>query len=816
MFLSKQSIDYPFSNPLFGFQVSETKAVNKDYKWIVCLTKAFIIFFASFGTVGTLIDCFDLPCNLFLTGVALFFFSIILAFLHYNRIVFNIAYPVLFLIFTFFIIQLRNYVNSGFQAFTNIVYADYGTFFELSSVREVSEFVTNRELTIPITFVFLGFFLCVLLNISISTYMSTFLTVIMTLPFIQIPLYIRKVPHPLFFFFLITAYVATGILGSSGHHMIPTKKVFYDFDFKQKKNHFTYSYRFNGKLVLQIGLFSMLLAFVLILFTNQTITKANIDNSTNKLKATTDEYVKQFVQFGLASFTDRYYAKGGLAYGNLGGVSAIRPDYQTDLIVSYAPILGNESLYLKAFTGFDYTGTSWEPAPSIVDSNIGATNSEFNLFTTFLEASRIASDTSNNKNFVQGIVKIQNLDAEPSLYLPYYTVDDQSFDYISILSTPMSIGEYKETLQYQYRIPLYDPLDTDRKKDSPETLVAKNYKEYTYLEQYHKNSTLSFLYVPDWLKPTLDDVCNKIGYANTQKEQIQLVKNYFLDHYEYSQSPGSTPENADYIEHFLTKQNSGYCAHFASSAVMLLRNYGIPARYIEGYVVRPMSSEQVSVLQSEDIQNWTNTPSESYSEHPIEVEVPDANAHAWVEVYHEGFGFVPEEFTPPSSGDSEQPSFFSIFSNIFYADAPSETEQEVETGPSQNLDLLSLNKDSFLLPFTLLFLILVFVPFSYFSVKRFAFFLYRTIQFQKGHYACQLSYLYQRIVRKGIRKKLLPNYVLTPNELFAQINKHLKQPYLISDDIITNFEKACFSNTKLLHKEANRISQAFKKALWKL
>ena len=39
------------------------------------------------------------------------------------------------------------------------------------------------------------------------------------------------------------------------------------------------------------------------------------------------------------------------------------------------------------------------------------------------------------------------------------------------------------------------------------------------------------------------------------------------------------------MEYFLTENKKGYCMHFASAGVLLLRAAGVPARYVEGYVV---------------------------------------------------------------------------------------------------------------------------------------------------------------------------------------------------------------------------------------
>ena len=62
--------------------------------------------------------------------------------------------------------------------------------------------------------------------------------------------------------------------------------------------------------------------------------------------------------------------------------------------------------------------------------------------------------------------------------------------------------------------------------------------------------------------------------------------------------------------------------HFASAAVLLLRQLGIPARYVSGFTAELSADETVNV--------------------------PDSAAHAWVEIYLDGFGWYPVEVTPVS------------------------------------------------------------------------------------------------------------------------------------------------------------------------
>lgn len=78
----------------------------------------------------------------------------------------------------------------------------------------------------------------------------------------------------------------------------------------------------------------------------------------------------------------------------------------------------------------------------------------------------------------------------------------------------------------------------------------------------------------------------------------------------------------DFALWFLEESDTGYCTHYASAAVVLLRAAGIPAQYVTGYMVSARRDRAVPVTQS--------------------------NAHAWVEVFINGVGWVMLEPTPPA------------------------------------------------------------------------------------------------------------------------------------------------------------------------
>ncbi len=102
---------------------------------------------------------------------------------------------------------------------------------------------------------------------------------------------------------------------------------------------------------------------------------------------------------------------------------------------------------------------------------------------------------------------------------------------------------------------------------------------------------------------------------------------------------------------------------------MLFREMGIPARYIEGY---NMSTNKISdgvLIEEEKTSDWVfgNISKEELDKlGVVSVEVSDAQAHAWVEIYCRGYGWIPVEVTPAGVAEEEdESSFWNLFQKYF-------------------------------------------------------------------------------------------------------------------------------------------------------
>ena len=136
--------------------------------------------------------------------------------------------------------------------------------------------------------------------------------------------------------------------------------------------------------------------------------------------------------------------------------------------------------------------------------------------------------------------------------------------------------------------------------------------------------------LPPAIKEQLDRIVEQIPELKRLKhpakdtEVISALLKFFSSKFTYKLS-GQNPGKDDPVIHFLTKNRAGHCELFASGMALLLRQQGIPSRYVTGFVCEerhPSGKYYVSRL---------------------------GNAHAWLEAYDRDHGkWLLLEPTPPS------------------------------------------------------------------------------------------------------------------------------------------------------------------------
>lgn len=148
------------------------------------------------------------------------------------------------------------------------------------------------------------------------------------------------------------------------------------------------------------------------------------------------------------------------------------------------------------------------------------------------------------------------------------------------------------------------------------------YKNYTAISQSHKALLSKEIGISG------NPVKGHIDY----KLAINNIRGWLEKNIVYTEKLNA--KGGDFLKNFI-KNKKGYDVHYASAATVMFRYYGIPARYVEGYLITP---DDVKGLSEKSVINITNK-----------------NKHAWTEIYIDTLGWVPLEVTPEYYGLMEDP-----------------------------------------------------------------------------------------------------------------------------------------------------------------
>lgn len=153
-----------------------------------------------------------------------------------------------------------------------------------------------------------------------------------------------------------------------------------------------------------------------------------------------------------------------------------------------------------------------------------------------------------------------------------------------------------------------------------------------------------YLQLPEALPKRISSLAEQLTATTTNRyDAVMAIKHYLEKNYRYELKTTPPSAKQDFVDHFLFEQKVGYCDHFSTSMVVLLRSSGIPARWVKGFA--PGSLITSTSEKNEGTQEPTSGG--SYENRYL---VSYADAHSWVEVYFEGVGFVPFDPTPGYDG----------------------------------------------------------------------------------------------------------------------------------------------------------------------
>ncbi len=199
-----------------------------------------------------------------------------------------------------------------------------------------------------------------------------------------------------------------------------------------------------------------------------------------------------------------------------------------------------------------------------------------------------------------GYLQIQTRNTLDLRAFPYYPEGDVLAD------VTRGISNYSGQQSYSYSVQLLSNGYLEYEDPSPGTQTA-----YTQLP------AVTYAWAQQLVQELVEEDMPFSQKAQIIGEAVSGCAQYDL------KTRKMSADAKDFAQWFYEESETGYCIHFATTAAVLLRAAGIPARYVTGYLVTVQAG--------------------------VETTVYEKNAHAWVEYWLPGVGWVPLEATPAAA-----------------------------------------------------------------------------------------------------------------------------------------------------------------------
>lgn len=265
------------------------------------------------------------------------------------------------------------------------------------------------------------------------------------------------------------------------------------------------------------------------------------------------------------------------------------PDLNQDIMMR---VEADDLLYLRGMVYETFDGKGWTAGQLAIEAD----NIEENLNNWYLDEPRKAHITYENL-------------ATAKLYSP--------------LNTENIKREVGETVDYYttfYPIPY----------DKPEfTIALRGSTQEVKLQSRGQMGEL----VEEITKP----------YVNAY-DKVRAIEKFLADNYTYTLEPQMPEEeHVDMVNYFLFNSKEGFCSHYASAMVLMVRKLGLKARYVTGFKLPYTIPEEYLLDGQMNYMEEMKLPASYFGMQSYTVR--DDDAHAWPEVYFEGLGWIPFEPT---------------------------------------------------------------------------------------------------------------------------------------------------------------------------
>lgn len=309
-------------------------------------------------------------------------------------------------------------------------------------------------------------------------------------------------------------------------------------------------------------------------------------------------------------------AQQPLPEGELANVGRFAPGSDTALEITMESWQG---LYLRGFVGSRYTGSGWEEE----SGETLAENAQllYTLQTDYFHPfQQLAAAREALEEDTQTSITVKTLGAcRAYAYLPY-GIGGVSLDGRRLSEpeeTDFSGSVYPVEEAYLLQKELSDGGGT------MQYLAGESaYRSWVYSR---------YLQVPEQVSALLTDSLGSLTEPMSSSQIKERVLSWLHETLTYDEYASTRAGDTDLAQYLLEVSPYGYSVHYATLGTLAMRALGIPARYVEGYIVP-------KALASTMADGQTLSLSMEY-------------AHAWVEYYLDGVGWVPFEVTPKYEGE---------------------------------------------------------------------------------------------------------------------------------------------------------------------
>jgi transglutaminase-like putative cysteine protease/uncharacterized membrane protein YgcG len=466
----------------------------------------------------------------------------------------------------------------------------------------------------------------------------------------------------------------------------------------------------------------------------------------------------------------------------------------------YSPVMkvdSSQRSYWRGETRSFYTGTGW--VTSDKEKSAGVSGKE--VYSAFPKDPRI--DTSKLKTVdVNQTVTFENDTQYPVLFgafsissiLTIYNTDPMP-NLVSWLpgQNELRWQHVKQTVKLPYpktyslvsKVPVIDEAGLRGVTAEPKN--AADLSEY--------------LQLPDALPQRVKDLSQTItAGALTPYDKVKAIEDYLRNNYPYTSRPNlKLGKSKDFVDRFLFEIKEGYCDYYSTSMAVLTRSIGIPTRWVKGFTSGTSSQEEA--------RQHGNIPDSAVGDlnGPDVYAVRNSNAHSWVEVYFEGWGWIPFE---PTSGfvlpkaTPENEALPLINENA----VPLEAEKiQKKTIGFKEISITAGSSAALLAIAYFLLRQKIKTIYRSFSIAR------RRKQRKAINLNEQLVHDYNRLLRQLRRKGVTTEEHETAREMFQRLSERKGWLKKELEMLLSLFEKAKYSGKSVTPEELRQATLSFKR-----